>query len=99
MHSCLASALYGHALTGLSDPEQNTLPSVEDAAQVKKALWGGGIQRANKPLDKSSTPGMAGWQDMVRRCFMPLPVLCNDDQGYRHEIIAAAHLCVLREPR
>ena len=41
------------------------MPSREHAAQVKKALWAGGIQRANKPADKSNTPGMAGWQDMV----------------------------------
>ena len=94
VHSCLALALYGLALTGLSAPEQNTLPSVEDAAQVKKALWEGGIQRANKPPEKSNTPGMTGWQDMVRQNSMHLPVLYNDGQEKQHAIIAAAYLYI-----
>ncbi|CAL5224236.1 g6888 [Coccomyxa viridis] len=32
--------------------------------EVKQALWAGGIKRANKPADKSSTPGMARWGDL-----------------------------------
>ena len=65
---------------------------------MKKALWAGGIQRANKPPDKSSTPGMAGWQDMVRQCSLHPPVVCDDDEVRRHEFLTAAYLYMLKEP-
>ncbi|EIE18483.1 hypothetical protein COCSUDRAFT_38586 [Coccomyxa subellipsoidea C-169] len=35
------------------------------AAKVKQALWAGGIQRSNKPKDKSSTPGLQKWEDLA----------------------------------
>jgi hypothetical protein len=34
--------------------------------QVKQALWAGGIARANKSPESSSTPGLQDWKDLVR---------------------------------
>lgn len=33
--------------------------------QVKRALWGGGIARANKAPEKRATPGLRAWDDLV----------------------------------
>ena len=33
--------------------------------QVKRALWAGGIQRANKSPEKMNTPGLQKWEDLV----------------------------------
>ena len=35
-------------------------------SQVKQVLWAGGIQRANAPEGRLSTPGLQKWQDLVR---------------------------------
>lgn len=40
-------------------------PHARPAAQVKQALWQGGIQRANKPEAECNTPGMQQWSDLV----------------------------------
>ncbi len=34
--------------------------------QVKRALFDGGISRANKPAGQSATPGIRAWEDLVR---------------------------------
>lgn len=33
--------------------------------QLKQALWAGGISRSNKDPEKSSTPGLKAWSDLV----------------------------------
>eukprot|EP00955_Chlamydomonas_euryale_P111058 366036-Chlamydomonas_euryale.AAC.13 len=34
-------------------------------AEVKQALWAGGIARANKPPERGGVPGMRQWQDLA----------------------------------
>eukprot|EP00879_Flechtneria_rotunda_P005612 GHRR01005908.1.p1 GENE.GHRR01005908.1~~GHRR01005908.1.p1 ORF type:complete len:167 (+),score=52.41 GHRR01005908.1:99-599(+) len=34
-------------------------------AEVKQALWDGGIARSNKPIEKSNTPGLNSWSDLA----------------------------------
>ena len=34
--------------------------------KVKQALFSGGIARANKPEGVRNTPGIRGWEDLVR---------------------------------
>eukprot|EP00879_Flechtneria_rotunda_P014381 GHRR01015027.1.p2 GENE.GHRR01015027.1~~GHRR01015027.1.p2 ORF type:complete len:133 (-),score=32.59 GHRR01015027.1:1738-2136(-) len=41
--------------------------------QVKQALWDGGIARSNKPIEKSNTPGLNSWSDLVRWCIQAPP--------------------------
>lgn len=36
--------------------------------QVKRALFEGGIARANKPPGQAATPGIRSWEDLVRMC-------------------------------
>lgn len=53
-----------HARDGAARP--GAPPSVGSWSQVKQALWAGGIQRANAPEGRRSTPGMHKWEDLVR---------------------------------
>uniref|UniRef100_A0A383WL67 Ubiquitin-like domain-containing protein n=1 Tax=Tetradesmus obliquus TaxID=3088 RepID=A0A383WL67_TETOB len=46
-------------------------------AQVKQALWAGGIARVNKAPEQSSTPGMKDWSDLALLYAMQV---MEDDQ-------------------
>ncbi|CAK0785391.1 hypothetical protein CVIRNUC_008600 [Coccomyxa viridis] len=65
------------------------------AAQVKKALWEGGIQRANKPPEKSNTPGMTGWQDMT--LIYAGHVMEDDKQLREYSVPMGCQVCIAIE--
>lgn len=56
----------------------NPKPLFAAHAQVKQALWKGGIERSNKPQHVRNTPGLERWQDLVRPSY---PTLAFWDMG------------------
>lgn len=42
---------------------------------MKRALWAGGIQRANKPPEKMNTPGLQKWEDLVSALYCCVTIL------------------------
>ena len=53
-------------MDGASSELCNPKPLCAAHAQVKQALWQGGIERSNKPQHVRNTPGLERWQDLVR---------------------------------